>query len=530
MTAADSSQVSAGPFERLFRALRDDASRDRAVFALLVGYTAVWAIYATISRSSQGLHPDMTELIAWSRDLSFGYLKHPPLAAWLVRFWFSVFPLTDGFYYLLAALMPTTALWFFWRLSADYLDIDKRIVGLTLLTFIPFYNFLALKLNANTVLLPTWAAATFCFLRSYRTGSAAYGAATGLSVAACMLAKYWSVFLLAGFFVAALTDPRRLAYFRSPAPWIAAVVAVGALSPHLLWLYQHGFAPFEYAMAKHTANSFFAAAIPAVIYLAGSLAYAVVPIALVLLIARPGWATLADMIWPADRERRLVAFTFYAPLVLPLGSALADGANLTPLWSMPAFTLLPIVLLSPQTIQFRTMQMRRILHAAIILPLLMLIAAPAVALVVHLAGTKSVAAAQGPLLAAEVERAWHEETPAPLRFVGCDAANVVVAYAQEKPRAMPMRALNGDIGDTIYAQAHGWPRPADDTAQTEAQALRSGAALACQGTAGDWISAAERYAAAQPKSRRFDVNIVDSFLGIAGSPQHYIIFIVPPQT
>ena len=63
----------------------------------------------------------MTELIAWSRDLAWGY-KHPPFAAALVRLWFSVFPVADWSYYLLAMLMPAIALWIVWRLSADYLD------------------------------------------------------------------------------------------------------------------------------------------------------------------------------------------------------------------------------------------------------------------------------------------------------------------------------------------------------------------------------------------------------------------------
>ena len=36
--------VPAGPFDRLFRALLDDASCDRAVFALLVGYTVVFGL------------------------------------------------------------------------------------------------------------------------------------------------------------------------------------------------------------------------------------------------------------------------------------------------------------------------------------------------------------------------------------------------------------------------------------------------------------------------------------------------------
>jgi hypothetical protein len=94
---------------------------------LLVANAAVWTLYATVARSAEGLHPDMTELIAWSRDLSLGYLKHPPLAAWLVRIWSSVLPLVEWSYYLLAMLMPTIALWIFWRLSADYLKLNERV-------------------------------------------------------------------------------------------------------------------------------------------------------------------------------------------------------------------------------------------------------------------------------------------------------------------------------------------------------------------------------------------------------------------
>ncbi len=164
----------------------------------LAAYVVLWTIYGTIAKGSQGLHYDMTEVIAWSRDLCFGYLKHPPLAAWIVWLWFSVFPLAEWSYYLLAMLMPAIALWFAWRLSADYLDIEKRIVGLALLTLIPFFNFHALKFNVNTVLMPVWAATTFWFLRSYQTRSALYAALAGVGAAACMLGKYWSVFLLAG--------------------------------------------------------------------------------------------------------------------------------------------------------------------------------------------------------------------------------------------------------------------------------------------------------------------------------------------
>jgi hypothetical protein len=71
--------------------------------------------------------------------------------------------------------------------------------------FIPFYNFHALKFNPNTVLLPTWAGTTFWFLRSYKTRGVIYSALAGIGAGACMLGKYWSVFLLAP---ARVTAPR----------------------------------------------------------------------------------------------------------------------------------------------------------------------------------------------------------------------------------------------------------------------------------------------------------------------------------
>src|SRR5664279_860466 len=201
------------PIDALRGALIDPARRERSVLLALAAYLALWTIYGTIAKSSQGLHPDMTELVAWSRDLAWGY-KHPPLAALIVRLWFSLFPVAEWSYYLLAMLMPTIALWIVWRLSADYLDIEKRVVGLALLMLIPFFNFHALKFNVNTVLIPAWAATTFWFLRSYKTRSPIYASLAGVGAAACMLGKYWSVFLLAGLAVAALIDKRRAGYFR----------------------------------------------------------------------------------------------------------------------------------------------------------------------------------------------------------------------------------------------------------------------------------------------------------------------------
>src|SRR5258708_36048625 len=92
--------------ERLLDSLLDPAHQERTVLALLAAYAAIWSIYGAIAKSSQDIHFDMGEMVAWSREVTLGTPKHPPLPAWVVRAWFSVFPLEDWSYYLFATLLP----------------------------------------------------------------------------------------------------------------------------------------------------------------------------------------------------------------------------------------------------------------------------------------------------------------------------------------------------------------------------------------------------------------------------------------
>ena len=489
---------------RWHEALIDPARSERTVFASLLVYVLLWTVYGTIAKSSQGLHPDMTEVVAWSRDLSLGYLKHPPFAAWVVWLWFLVFPLTEWCYYLLAMLMPGIALWITWRMSADYLDVEKRIVGLALLTFVPFFNFHALKFNVNTVLMPLWAATTFFFLRSVRSRGAICAALAGIAAAGSMLGKYWSVFLVAGLALAMLVDRHRFRYIRSTAPWITIAAGLFALWAHLVWLVNDEFEPFSYALVVHGDKPFAEAFTSALGYLAGAFGYVAMPVIIALVIARPNVKMLADIVFPRENERRVAATAFWAPLLLPVVGAVAGSAAINSLWSMPAFSLFPVVLLSSTAITVRALDARRILLGAAVLPIVMLIASPAIAIMAQFAGPAP-AVAQTRLLANEVERLWHLTTPQPLRFVGGDAdlAYGVITYAADRPRALT--AL---------------PQP------SEADIVQHGFVLLC--FAED--EACRQKMSSHPQDARLiETEIVRNFVRVAGHPQRYVIMIVPPR-
>ena len=187
MTIAEKAGVSRNPFERIFAALIDPAKSERTMFVLLSGYAAVWSLYGAIAKASQDLHFDIGEMFAWSHQVSLSAPTHPPLGAWLARAWFAVMPRQDWAFYLFGILLATIALWIAWRLAGRYLTPEKRVLGLALLSLLPFYNFHALKYNASSVLTPFWAATTWWFLLSFETRRGGFAALAGLAAGAAML-------------------------------------------------------------------------------------------------------------------------------------------------------------------------------------------------------------------------------------------------------------------------------------------------------------------------------------------------------
>jgi hypothetical protein len=496
--------------ERLLDSLLDPARRERAVLALLAAYAAVWSIYGAIAKSSQDIHFDMGEMIAWSREVTLGTPKHPPLPAWLVRAWFGVFPLEDWAYYLFAVVLATVALWIAWKASAPYLAGEKRVVGLALLTLVPFYNFHALKFNANSAMTPLWALTTWWFLRSYETRRPTYAVLAGLAAAAAMLAKYWAIVLLLGLGLAALADPRRGRYLRSPAPWLTIAAGVAGLAPHLAWLYANDFTPFDYAMEQH-ASTAWAGLMSGLGYVAGAAGYLAAPVLIALAAARPTLSAVADTAWPPEPERRLVLLAFLIPLLLPIAAAAAAREEIVSLWSIGSMTLVPIVLLSSPRVTITRTDMRRVLMLAIAAPVIVAALSPAIAIVIHRRGVPNYAT-QYRLVAQAVEETWRQTTDRPLRLIGSydDLLYGTLFYFSERPSTLEI--MNPRV--TPWTDA--------------ARVAREGIGLFCPLEVTGCVGAMNALAARGLPGKRVEVELSRSYFGTADTPVRYAIVTIPP--
>src|SRR5262249_45274882 len=172
-------------------------------------------------------------------------------------------------------------------------------------------------------------------------------------------------------------------YFRSAAPWVTVIVGFAVLGPHLMWIYQHDFISVQYAIARHAEHSVNSGLGDVFLYFADMIGYGSVPGLLLFVLMRPSRATISQMIWPSDREIRLVGAAFWGALLLPVVGTLAVGVAPTALWSMPAWTLLPVLMLSPQAVKVETSKLQVMSGLVVVELLVILIASPTIALAIH---------------------------------------------------------------------------------------------------------------------------------------------------
>ena len=483
-----------------------------AVWIFLTGFVAIWTCFQVLSFASVDLHPDMVEVFAWSRHLSFGYYKHPPLNALIAAAWFSVLPVADWSFHLLAMVNSAIALLGVDLISRRYLSGDKRLLVLLLLVLTPFYQFHGQRFSTNQTLLSTWPIATYCFLRAFESRRSGWAVAAGVAAAAAMLGKYYSIYLIAGFCIAAIMHPERRLYFASSSPWISVAVGMCVLMPHVVWLWRSGWQPFHYAVSVHGADSWWMALTSIGSYVIGALGYVALPVCVYVIASRTDRQALRDAFWPSEPSRRMLVVLLAAPMLLPIVTALIARVQLTSLWTMQSWFLLPIVLLSPRRVSLQRSAAIDVGLAVLAVTMAALVAAPALAWSYHVRGTKE-GREYYRLVSAELTREWRRETGHRLSIVAGDPdlAAAATFYSSDSPDYVP--GFHFEVAPWVTPQrldADGW-------------------VSICKNDDETCIADAERYADSAGRARKFEIELTPVFLQHAGRPGRFLATFFLPR-
>jgi 4-amino-4-deoxy-L-arabinose transferase-like glycosyltransferase len=471
------------------------------VASALLGFVVLWTLFHLVSSASVDVHSDVSDVWMSAMDFGIGH-KHPPLAAWVFRMWFAVFPRADWAIYLLTVTVVATALAVTWRLLRDHLDANRALLGIAALVLVPLYTFRAVTLDENTVMMPFWAAAVLFYLRARRGLRSLDAVLAGAFAGLAFLGKYWVIYLVAGLAITSLLGAGTRRFWRSPAPYLMAVAAAIVVAPHLYWLATgQGSASFTLVHdSVMGADPFGMALAKSAYYLFGAAAYVAGPL-LLLATLRPSRAALADIAWPADADRQQALLLLAVPLILPALVNLVLPHRLTPVWTFPNWALLPIVLYGTPLVTVDARAVARAGLLALVVTLAAVAASPVLAYL-RLRDGDDLARAHSRQVAQAVER-----------FAG---RSVQLFWGSEE-------AVNGLA---FYLPA-GRRLPGDPSAENRAEIGAKGLVIICLSDDAQCKATGAALAGAEP--RQTDATFTRSFLGLSGRPASYRIIAVPAE-
>ncbi len=363
-----------------------------------------------------GVHGDMAEAYAWGQEVQLGYFKHPPFWAWLTFAWFEVFPRENWSFYLLSALNGAAGLWGAWALAGLFLGRSERLIVVLLLMLTPCYGLMALKLNANTILLSLWPWTTYFFVRSLKTRSIADSMLLGLFAGLGMLSKYYTLLLLAALFAAALLSEERRRYFRSPAPYVAAALCALMFLPHVWWVAEHG-GPLRYAKSRFEFTTLET--------LGWSLGTTGAPLvfcggAIIVLLAAlrvsPAAALQKVSGWAARPANAWIMALALLPFLITLAMGFIGQAKISTAYTIPIFYMVPILALMALGQGFNERAARIIAGCAAVILAGVTVGSPAIAFARFKFEAPTAVEPRMEVAAAATEL-WHTEMPGKLEIV-----------------------------------------------------------------------------------------------------------------
>jgi 4-amino-4-deoxy-L-arabinose transferase-like glycosyltransferase len=482
------------------------------VFGCFVAFVAVWTTYAAVTGGPEAIHGDMAEAFVWGREFQLGYYKHPPFWSWVAGVWFYLAPRAGWSFDLLCVLNAALGLLGAWRLVGDFTKADRRMAATALLLLTPFYTFLSLKYNANSIFLSIWPWTLHYFVRSIDERRLGDAIGFGVFMALAMLSKYFSVLLGLSCLVAACLHPDRGRYFRSPAPYVSTAVGLALFSPHVWWLVQTGFGPFHY-LGSETHRSLADSANFSARTISASIAYHLIVIGVVLAASR---TRPADWIAASRRRWRDPRFRFQLALVLtPVALTAVFGVVLHIKASanmlIGVFPLAPLTLIELVGVTDDQRLRRMAVRSAIGVSLAALLLSPVIAYEkIWFVKDPSVALPRIEL-AREATRIWRQRTGQPLVYVaGGDLyPDAVAFYSPDRPHAF--------IGFDFHLAP--WVTPAD--------LARHGLLAVC--LTDDQPCQANAVRFSTPGTVRTTLTVNHSFWGHSRAPKSFVLYLTAPR-
>lgn len=407
-------------------------------FWLIAGlHVILWTALPILLRPT--LPIDALEGIVWGQHLILGYDRNPWLNAWLTRLAVEIGGDSGWLTYLFGQLFVALCFWSVWRLGRKMLTPLHALAAVLILEGIQYYSIASLDFNDNVIELGLWPLLTLLFYRAVTLDKLKDWIGVGIVAGLALMTKYYSAFLLIGFFFFLLIEPQARRTFSRKGIYIAAIIFLIIIAPHFIWLFQHDFVTLHYAqnrVEKGRLLTLWGYITPTLRFAGNQLLDFVGALVLFsfLLWGKLKTENLAPKLSVSRFDKRFLWIVAATPFVLTLLLALVLGWQLYSLWGTPLLSLWGLLLLIyTQPIITRARFYRFVAAVLIVL------AGIATGYTISLTSPGGKATVNYPsrTVAHAIENIWHERYHQPLKYIAGDRYTTfyVAVYSHDKPSA-----------------------------------------------------------------------------------------------
>jgi hypothetical protein len=302
---------------------------------LCVAQISIWTLVPLLAGRSLPLDV-VSDGLAWGHEWQWGYFKHPPLPSWEVEAFFDAFG--DAGTYLLSQITVGLTYLFVFLLGRELMPPRWAAAGTLLTACVYYFSVPTPEFNHNVAQMPLWAAAILAYYNAITARTLRWWLLLGVVSGLALLTKYASGILLIVIFAHLLSAPQRRAMFQSSGPYVAVVVCLLIVIPHVLWLVHNHFSTLTYAQKRAGQTHGIAFRIIAPLRFLLSQLLDISPALLAAAIAGfLGRESLTKI--AADAKFRFLATFAFGPALLTAALSLVTGLGLRDMWAAPMWSL-----------------------------------------------------------------------------------------------------------------------------------------------------------------------------------------------
>lgn len=186
----------------------------------------------------------------WSQNLAWGYFDHPPTVAWWGGLGYQLFQNELGFR-LLTVLMNGCALWILYEIFRPQTKSQRNVFWVLMGSVLVFSMFGWIT-TPDAPLLFFTVFYLFSLKQFIQKESVLSMVLLSIALAGLMYSKYHGILVIVFTLLPMLWN-----VWKRPKFYGAVLLSLLLYSPHLYWLLQHDFVPFQYHFSERSADETF---------------------------------------------------------------------------------------------------------------------------------------------------------------------------------------------------------------------------------------------------------------------------------